>query len=180
MKAPAFSIWSSMDVDLSPEDMVLALEDRGMTVCELSDDHGAELLKKPGTPEEIGAAFGAFAAELQGIDALAFTGGIGENDFNTKLKNAQKFLADGNRVKVSVRFRGREMAHTEIGKELLDKFAEQCADMANLEKAAKMEGRSMSMFLSPKPQTPPKKPAKPKKEKPKKEKKEKEAEKDEK
>ncbi|MCQ2432325.1 MAG: sugar phosphate isomerase/epimerase [Clostridia bacterium] len=63
MKAPAFSIWSSMDVDLSPEDMVLALEDRGMTVCELSDEHGAELLKKPGTPEEIGAAFGAFAAE---------------------------------------------------------------------------------------------------------------------
>ena len=76
--------------------------------------------------------------------------GIDVGDFNTKLKNAQKFLSDGNRVKVSVRFRGREMAHTEIGKELLDKFAEQCADMANLEKTAKMEGRSMSIFLSAK------------------------------
>ena len=75
---------------------------------------------------------------------------IDVGDFNTKLKNAQKFLADGNRVKVSVRFRGREMAHTEIGRDLLNKFAEQCAETATLEKAAKMEGRNMSIFLSPK------------------------------
>ena len=84
------------------------------------------------------------------IKEIRMSPGIDVGDFNTKLKNAQKFLADGNRVKVSVRFRGREMAHTEIGKELLDKFAEQCTDMANLEKAAKMEGRSMSIFLSAK------------------------------
>ena len=87
---------------------------------------------------------------------------IGENDFNTKLKNGQKFLADGDRVKVSVRFRGREMAHTEIGKILLANFAEACADIATVDKEAKLEGRNMSMFLSPKPVTPPKKPAKPK------------------
>ena len=87
---------------------------------------------------------------------------IGENDFNTKLKNGQKFLADGDRVKVSVRFRGREMAHTEIGAQLLKNFAEKCADIANMDKAPKLEGRNMSMFLSPKPVTPPKKPAKPK------------------
>ena len=84
------------------------------------------------------------------IKEIRMSPGIDVGDFNTKLKNAQKFLADGNRVKVSVRFRGREMAHTEIGKELLDKFAEQCADMANLEKTAKMEGRNMSIFLSAK------------------------------
>ena len=76
--------------------------------------------------------------------------GIDIGDFNTKLRNAQKFLADGNRVKVSVRFRGREMAHTDIGKGLLDRFAEQCAEVANLDKAAKLEGRMMSIFLSPK------------------------------
>ena len=76
--------------------------------------------------------------------------GIDIGDFNTKLRNAQKFLADGNRVKVSVRFRGREMAHTDIGKGLLDRFAEQCAEVANLDKAAKLEGRMMSAFLSPK------------------------------
>ena len=76
--------------------------------------------------------------------------GIDVGDFNTKLKNAQKFLADGNRVKVSVRFRGREMAHTDIGKDLLVRFAEQCAEVATLDKEPKLEGRSMSIFLSPK------------------------------
>ena len=76
--------------------------------------------------------------------------GIDVGDFNTKIKNAQKFLADGNRVKVSVRFRGREMAHTDIGKDLLVRFAEQCAEVATLDKEPKLEGRSMSIFLSPK------------------------------
>ena len=92
--------------------------------------------------------------------------GIDTNDFNTKLKNAQKFLADGDRVKVSVRFRGREMAHTDIGEVLLRDFADKCAEIANLDKAPKLEGRNMSIFLSPKPVTPPKKPAKPKAPKP--------------
>ncbi|MDO5444460.1 MAG: translation initiation factor IF-3 [Eubacteriales bacterium] len=87
---------------------------------------------------------------------------IGENDFNTKLKNGIKFLRDGDRLKVSVRFRGREMAHTEIGVELLNDFAEKCSEVATLDKAPKLEGRNMSVFLSPKPVTPPKKPAKPK------------------
>ena len=94
------------------------------------------------------------------IKEIRMSPGIGDNDFNTKLKNGQKFLNDGNRVKVSVRFRGREMAHTNIGEVLLRNFAEKCADIANLDKAPKLEGRNMSMFLSPKPQTPPKKPAK--------------------
>ncbi len=88
--------------------------------------------------------------------------GIGENAFNQKLINVQKFLTDGDRVKVSVRFRGREMAHTEIGEQLLKDFAAKCADIANLDKNPKLEGRNMSMFLSPKPQAPAKKPAKPK------------------
>lgn len=84
------------------------------------------------------------------IKEIRMSPGIDIGDFNTKLRNAQKFLADGNRVKVSVRFRGREMAHTDIGKGLLDRFAEQCAEVANLDKAAKLEGRMMSVFLSPK------------------------------
>ena len=84
------------------------------------------------------------------IKEIRMSPGIDVGDFNTKLKNAQKFIADGNRVKVSVRFRGREMAHTDIGRDLLNKFAEQCAETATLEKAAKMEGRNMSIFLSPK------------------------------
>ena len=84
------------------------------------------------------------------IKEIRMSPGIDVGDFNTKLKNAQKFLADGNRVKVSVRFRGREMAHTELGKTLLEKFAEQCAEVSTMEKSAKMEGRNMSIFLAPK------------------------------
>ena len=84
------------------------------------------------------------------IKEIRMSPGIDTGDFNVKLKNAQKFLTDGNRVKVSVRFRGREMAHTEIGKKLLDKCAEDCAEVSTVDKGAKLEGRNMSMFLSPK------------------------------
>ena len=76
--------------------------------------------------------------------------GIDVGDFNVKLRNAQKFLAEGNRVKVTVRFRGREMAHTDIGRDLLIKFAESCAETANMEKDPKLDGRHMSIFLAPK------------------------------
>ena len=84
------------------------------------------------------------------IKEIRMSPGIDIGDFNTKLRNAQKFIADGNRVKVSVRFRGREMAHTDIGRDLLTRFAEQCAEIANLDRPAKLEGRMMSIFLSPK------------------------------
>ena len=84
------------------------------------------------------------------IKEVRMSPGIDIGDFNTKLRNAQKFIADGDRVKVSVRFRGREMAHTDIGRDLLERFAQQCADTANLDKTPKLEGRMMSIFLSPK------------------------------
>ena len=100
------------------------------------------------------------------IKEICMSPGIDTNDFNTKLRNGQKFLSDGDRVKVSVRFRGREMAHTEIGEVLLRDYADKCAEIAVLDKAPKLEGRNMSIFLSPKPVTPPKKPAKPKAPKP--------------
>ena len=84
------------------------------------------------------------------IKEIRMSPGIDTNDLNTKIKSAIKFLKEGNRVKVSVRFRGREMAHTNIGKQLLVQFAEGCAEVANLEKNPKLEGRFMFMFLSPK------------------------------
>ena len=84
------------------------------------------------------------------VKEIRMSPGIGINDFNVKVKNALKFIDDGNRIKVSVRFRGREMTHTEIGEELLVKFAEACADTATMDKNPKLEGRNMSMFLSPK------------------------------
>ena len=84
------------------------------------------------------------------IKEVRMSPGIDVNDFNVKLRNAQKFLSEGDRVKVTVRFRGREMAHTDIGRKLLLKFAQDCAEIAAMDKEPKQEGRHMNMFLSPK------------------------------
>ena len=84
------------------------------------------------------------------VKEIRMSPSIDTNDFNTKVKNAMKFLKDGNRVKVTVRFRGREMAHTSLGVDLLKKFGSDCAELATVAKDAKLEGRNMSMFLSPK------------------------------
>ena len=84
------------------------------------------------------------------IKEIRMSPSIDTNDFNTKVKSAVKFLNDGNRVKVTVRFRGREMAHTSLGQELLAKFGAECSEIATIAKDAKLEGRNMSMFLSPK------------------------------
>ena len=75
---------------------------------------------------------------------------IEQHDFNTKLKNAQKFLTKGDKVKVSVRFKGREIAHTEFGRNVLTRFAEGCAEIADLESNPKLDGRSMFLVLAPK------------------------------
>ena len=76
---------------------------------------------------------------------------IDTHDFETKARHAKKFLANGDRVKVSVRFRGREMAHTALGNELIDKFVAACDESGVVDKPAKLEGRSISLVLSPKP-----------------------------
>lgn len=91
------------------------------------------------------------------IKEIRMSPSIDVGDLNTKLRNANKFLAAGNRVKVTVRFRGREMAHTNIGEELLKKFAESCAEIASLDRKPKLEGRHMTILLSPKVSKEPKK-----------------------
>ena len=73
---------------------------------------------------------------------------IDTNDLNTKVNQTKKFLQKGNKIKVSLRFRGREMAHKDVGREILDSFYDQLKDIAVVDKPAKMEGRSMVMFLS--------------------------------
>ena len=75
---------------------------------------------------------------------------IDTNDLNTKVNNARKFISKGNKVKVTLRFRGREMAHVQQSKHILDDFAELLADTAVVEKPAKLEGRNMSMVLTEK------------------------------
>lgn len=75
---------------------------------------------------------------------------IDKHDFETKVNHARRFLTDGNKVKVSIRFRGREMAHPENGLVTMSNFAEACQEFCVVEKSAKLEGRSMMMFLAPK------------------------------
>ena len=76
---------------------------------------------------------------------------IDTNDFNTKVNHAVKFLKSGNKVKVSIRFRGREMAHSQMGTTLMQKFTDAVSEVGVVEKQPKMEGRSMTMFVSAKP-----------------------------
>ena len=76
---------------------------------------------------------------------------IDTNDFNTKRNHAIRFITGGDKVKVSIRFRGREMGHPELGLEIMKRFADACAEQAVVEKPAKLEGRTMLMFLAPKP-----------------------------
>ena len=75
---------------------------------------------------------------------------IDTNDLNTKVNNAKKFISKGNKVKVTLRFRGREMAHVQQSRHILDDFAEMLSDIAVVEKAPKLEGRNMSMVLTEK------------------------------
>ena len=74
---------------------------------------------------------------------------IDVHDFNTKLKNARKYLEKGHKVKVSLRFRGREITHSNLGKEVLDRFAGECEDISTVETKPKMDGRIMAMILAP-------------------------------
>ena len=85
------------------------------------------------------------------IKEIGLSLNIDTHDFNTKQGHAKRFIGEGDKVKVSIRFRGREMGHPELGFEIMRKFADSCSEFANVEKAAKLEGRNMLMFLAPKP-----------------------------
>ena len=84
------------------------------------------------------------------VKEIRFSPNIDENDLNTKANQARKFLSKGDKVKVSLRFRGREMAHMSATKQILDDFLAKVEDVAVVEKPAKLEGRSMVMVLSEK------------------------------
>ncbi len=84
------------------------------------------------------------------VKEIRLSPNIDVNDLNTKMNQTRKFITSGNKVKVSVRFRGRELAHTASGKVILDQFAEKLSDIAVIDKPAKLEGKSMVMFLSEK------------------------------
>jgi translation initiation factor IF-3 len=84
------------------------------------------------------------------IKEIRLSPNIDTNDLNTKISAARKFITKGDKVKITLRFRGREMAHMANSKHILDDFAEALSDIASIEKAPKVEGRSMTMFLTEK------------------------------
>lgn len=86
------------------------------------------------------------------VKEIRLTPNIEAHDLNVKAKRANEFLESGDKVKVSVRFRGREMGHTSIGKVVLNDFAELTKENGNIEKSPRLEGRNMTMFLVPKPE----------------------------
>ncbi|NLY54931.1 MAG: translation initiation factor IF-3 [Firmicutes bacterium] len=85
------------------------------------------------------------------VKEIRFSPKIDTHDFQVKVKSAQKFLKDGDKVKVTVRFRGREIIHNELAKDLLLQLAKSVEDIAVIERVPKMEGRSLVMILAPKP-----------------------------
>ena len=84
------------------------------------------------------------------IKEVQLSPSIDTNDFNTKCNHAIRFLKNGDKVKVTVRFRGREVTHSEIGETLLNRFADQAKEYGTMDRAPKLEGRNMTMFLMPK------------------------------
>lgn len=83
------------------------------------------------------------------IKEVQLSPSIDTNDFNTKCNHAMRFLKGGDKVKVTVRFRGREVSHSKIGEVLLERFAETVKELGTVERPAKLEGRNMTMFLAP-------------------------------
>jgi translation initiation factor IF-3 len=84
------------------------------------------------------------------LKEIKFRPGIDDHDFEFKCRHAQEFLVDGNKVKVTMMFRGRQMAHPELGRKVLDRVAEFLAEVGKIEQDAKLEGRNMTMLMTPK------------------------------
>jgi len=84
------------------------------------------------------------------LKEVKYRPGIEEHDFETKTRHARRFLEDGNKVKVTMMFRGRQIAHPELGRVVVDRVSTELADIAKVESDAKMEGKSMTMILTPK------------------------------
>jgi translation initiation factor IF-3 len=84
------------------------------------------------------------------LKEVKYRPGIDDHDFNTKTRHARRFIEEGNKVKVTLMFRGRQIAHPELGREVVDRVAEELTDVAKIESEPKFEGKSMTMILTPK------------------------------
>ncbi|WP_117154780.1 translation initiation factor IF-3 [Paraliobacillus quinghaiensis] len=124
-------------------DLVLVAPNAKPPVCRIMDygKHRFEQQKKEKEARK--------KQKIINLKEVRLSPGIEEHDFNTKLRNARKFLDKGDKVKVSIRFRGRAITHKELGQKVLERMAEACKDLSTVEQRPKMEGRSMFLTLAP-------------------------------
>lgn len=139
---------SSAALDLAAEadlDLVKIAPQATPPVCKIMD-YGKYRYEQQKKEKE--ARKNQHIVEIKGIQLSL---NIDVHDFETKMRHATRFLQDGDKVKVSIRFRGREMGHPEHGLDVMKRFSDALAEVAVVEKPAKLEGRNMIMFLAPKP-----------------------------
>ncbi len=127
-------------------DLVLISPNANPPVCKVMDYNKFRYEKQKKAKE----AMKKQRASMSELKEYRLSPVIDIGDFETKLRNATKYLEKGDRIKLTVRFKGRQMAHTELGKEVLDRFAERVNELADVEQKPKLEGRQMTMLLVPK------------------------------
>lgn len=127
-------------------DLVLISPNANPPVCKVMDYNKFRYEKQKKEKEALKKQ----KANMSELKEFRLSPVIDVGDFETKLKNATKYLQKGDRVKITIRFKGRQMAHTELGKEVIERFAERTNEFADLEQAPKLDGRVMSALLVPK------------------------------
>ena len=124
-------------------DLVLVSSNPANPVCKLMD-YGKYKFEQAKREKESKKKQKTFE-----LKELRVTPNIEEHDFNFKVKNAKKFLSDGNKVKITVRFRGRELNYVKLGEQVLNKFSEELSEVATLEKKPLLEGKNLFIILAP-------------------------------
>ena len=127
-------------------DLVLISPNANPPVCKVMDYNKFRYEKQKKAKEALKKQ----KANMSELKEYRLSPVIDVGDFETKLRNATKYLEKGDRIKLTIRFKGRQMAHTELGKEVLERFADRVKDNADLEQKPKLDGRTMTMLLVPK------------------------------
>ena len=127
-------------------DLVLINPNGNPPVCKLMDYNKYKYEKNKKEKEALKKQ----RASMQELKEFRLSPSIDVGDFETKLKQVTKYLEKGDKIKLSIRFRGRQLAHTELGKEVLERFADRLKEISDIEQEAKLDGKSMIMLLMPK------------------------------
>ena len=127
-------------------DLVLISPNANPPVCKLMDYNKFRYERQKKEKEALKKQ----KANMSELKEFRLSPVIDVGDFETKLRNATKYLEKGDRIKLTIRFKGRQMAHTELGKEVLERFADRVKEIADVEQSPKLDGRTMTMMLIPK------------------------------